>query len=98
MDSERQESVEQPISMRKRQRLHKSGSASPAPPQKSGSKRKNKRTPRKARKSEKFYGLKTPAILGEREVDGKVEYRVNWADDLETGEPYTPTWVCFEKS
>ncbi|PNY26077.1 Uncharacterized protein TCAP_03986 [Tolypocladium capitatum] len=55
-------------------------------------KRSRASKPRKqvAPEDERWYGIK--GILDEREANGCVEYLVDWDDNIDTGEAYSPTW------
>lgn len=50
-------------------------------------------TKKRKLRQEGLFSIKS--ILGERLVDGNVQYLLNWEDDPETGEVYDNTWVSF---
>lgn len=62
---------------------------------------RRKPQPKKANSSEKLeevvYETKYQAILKEKKELGRIKYLVNWADNSDTGEVYTPTWVRTTK-
>jgi len=67
---------------------------SPLPPKNSQKKKRKKATP-----STEFYSVK--GILAEKQEAGKTLYYIDWEDNQETGQPYSPTWVkspsrCWE--
>jgi hypothetical protein len=73
-------------------RKRKSLAASSSPAPRRGAPKKKPRR-RREEEGEKQYSLKDPGILDQKEENGKVYYLVNWADDPDTGDVYTPTWV-----
>jgi hypothetical protein len=51
-----------------------------------------KRKRRKETSSAEYYLVKS--IIDEKQVgDDEIEYLIDWEDNPETGESYTPTWV-----
>lgn len=40
-----------------------------------------------------LYAIKD--IIDEKIVDGKLYYKIDWADDPRTGEVFEPSWVSF---
>ncbi|KPM41571.1 hypothetical protein AK830_g4960 [Neonectria ditissima] len=54
----------------------------------------NKRSSKTVRQTEDWYPVRQ--ILDERIVKGKVEYLVDWEDNSNTGESYSPTWEQSE--
>ncbi|KAK7421769.1 hypothetical protein QQX98_001983 [Neonectria punicea] len=50
----------------------------------------NKRSSKAAPQTEEWYTIRQ--ILDERIVKGKVEYLVDWDDNINTGESYPPSW------
>jgi hypothetical protein len=73
-----------------RNRKSLAASSSPAP-RRSAPKKKARR--RREAESEKQFSLQDPGILDQKEVNRKVYYLLNWADDPVTKETYEPTWV-----
>jgi len=41
--------------------------------------------------NEKFYAVKN--IIDEKIQRGRLYYKIDWADNSETGESFDPTWV-----
>lgn len=49
-----------------------------------------------ARAADKLYSIRD--IIDEKVERGNLYYRIDWADDSETGEKYSPTWVSLSMS
>jgi hypothetical protein len=71
---------------RSRQLNRKSFAESPLPPRGPQKKRK-----RRKETSAEYYSVKD--ILEEKTVHEEIFYLIDWEDNPETGESYTPTWV-----
>ncbi|PHH89785.1 hypothetical protein CDD83_5274 [Cordyceps sp. RAO-2017] len=52
----------------------------------------SKRRKQHQQAEEGWYSIR--GILDEREASGRVDYLVDWDDNIDTGESYDPTWVC----
>lgn len=78
-----------------RQHNRKSPPGSPLPtrhaPSKKRKRKRERRADRKSQDSAEYYSVKD--ILDEKTVRDEILYLIDWEDNLETGEPYTPTWV-----
>jgi hypothetical protein len=74
---------------RPKRQIRKSLSGSPLPSPRS-TRKKGKR--KKNSTSAEYFSVKE--ILDEREEQGRIEFLIDWEDDAESGESYTPTWVC----
>lgn len=89
--------------LRPLRRLHSSGFSPdrtsrlvPWPPAAPGSMPKSRRKRTRAPKTalpddEGWYSIK--GILDERKASGRVEYLVDWENDIDTGEQYPPSWI-----
>jgi hypothetical protein len=80
------ETSERPRRTSPRQQNRNAFAASPLPPRSSQKRRK-----RKAKASAEYYSVRD--ILEEKTVHEEVFYLIDWEDNPDTGESYTPTWV-----
>lgn len=48
--------------------------------------------PRHETRQDNVFAIKD--IIDEKFVRGRLHYRIDWEDDPNTGEPFSPTWVC----